>query len=172
MPHFYASVPAAIARLSNAEAVNAYAECAPAPGDAIRGLTPQQLNAFPVPGTWSIQQIVVHLMDTDLIAAYRMKRIIAEDRPRLDVYDENAFAAGLHYDHLDAAACCEVFRLNRLNVAALLRSLPDAAFDRVAVHPEVGDLPLGALLRLYVHHVEHHVAFIRRKRAMVETATR
>lgn len=169
MPHFYESIPDVIARLTDAEAVERYAEGGATPGAAIRGLTPAQLNAFPVPGTWSIQQIVVHLMDTDLIAAYRMKRIIAEDRPRLDLYDENGFAARLHYDRLDAGACCEVFRLNRLNVANLLRALPANAFARVAVHPEVGNLPLGGLVRLYVHHVDHHAAFIRRKRAMVDT---
>jgi hypothetical protein len=172
MPHFYASVPDAIARLTNAEAVSAYVRQATVPADEIARLTPQQLNAFPVPGTWSIQQIVVHLMDTDLIAAYRMKRIIAEDRPRLDLYDENAFAAGLHYEKQDPTLATATFRSNRMNMGVVLRALPDAAFDRVAVHPEVGDLPLGAVLRLYIHHVDHHVAFIRRKRAMVESATR
>lgn len=29
---------------------------------AIEGLSPAELNAFPVPGTWSIQQIVWHML--------------------------------------------------------------------------------------------------------------
>jgi hypothetical protein len=50
------------------------------------------MRAFPVPGTWSIQQIVLHMMDSDLIASDRMKRVIAEDRPTLIGYNETAFS--------------------------------------------------------------------------------
>ncbi len=46
-----------------------YLAAADLPSQAIAGLTPAERNAFPVPGTWSIQQIVLHLMDSDLIAA-------------------------------------------------------------------------------------------------------
>ena len=37
--------------------------------------------AFPVPGKWSVQQLVMHMLDSDLVAGERMKRIIAEPRP-------------------------------------------------------------------------------------------
>lgn len=167
MAHFYEKVPEALRRLTNNEAIEAYAERAAIPGKVIAGLRKEQLLSFPVPCTWSIQQIVVHLMDTDLVAAYRMKRIIAEDRPMLDCYDETAFSQKLHYDKLDAAAVCEVFRLNRLLTATMLRSLPDGAFDRVAQHPEIGELSLGQLLRLYCFHVDHHMKFLNEKKEMV-----
>ena len=45
---------------------------------AIRGLSREDLTCFPIPGKWSIQQVVIHLMDSDLIACDRMKRTIAE----------------------------------------------------------------------------------------------
>lgn len=167
MAHFYASVPDEIANMTHAEAVDAFVSRAFAPMSAIEGMTVAHLNAHPVPGTWSIKEIVVHLLDTDLIACYRMKRIIAEDRPRIDVYDENAFAARLFYGQQDAAIAVTTFMNNRMNMGVLLRSLRDDAFDRVAIHPEIGELPLGRLVRLYVHHVDHHLAFVRRKRAML-----
>lgn len=167
MGHFYHTIPEEIVALSHRAAVERFAAGADVPGEAIAGLTIQQLNAVPVPNTWSIQQIVVHLMDTDLIASYRMKRIIAEDKPALDLYDEVAFSRRLHYDRLDAQRVCAVFRLNRLNVADLLRALPDEAFGREAMHPEVGPMSLGLFLRLYIKHLDHHMAFINRKRVMV-----
>lgn len=167
MAHFYDRVPEEIRRLSNQQAVEAYAQRATIPGKAIEGLTKDQLVCFPVPGTWSIQQIVVHLMDTDLVAAYRMKRIIAEDRPKLDCYDETAFAEKLHYNKLDATAASEIFRLNRQQTATMLRLIPDDAFARIAQHPEIGDLPLGQLLRLYCYHVDHHMKFLHDKAKLV-----
>jgi hypothetical protein len=168
MTHFYMSIPRHIEALSDRETVDAFVQRATVPGDAIRGMTDEQLNAFPIAGTWSIKQIVVHLMDTDLIACYRMKRIIAEDKPELDLYDETAFSHRLVYDRQDATRVCEVFRLNRLNMGDILRTLPNDAFRRVALHPEVGELPLGGLVRIYVNHVDHHLAFIKKKRAMLE----
>ena len=62
---------------------------------AILGLTREQFRAVPVPNTWSIGQITLHLMDADLIASDRMKRIIAEDNPAIIGYNETAFAARL-----------------------------------------------------------------------------
>jgi hypothetical protein len=96
------------------DVIERYAAGAAAPAKAIAGLSRDELNAFPVPGTWSIQQIVVHLMDSDLIGADRMKRVAAEDRPpTLIGYDESAFARGLFYDQLDPQLACEVFEKNR-----------------------------------------------------------
>src|SRR3972149_10983035 len=80
------------------ELIEQYAAGASKLRPAIASLNAQQLNAFPVPGTWSIQQIVLHMMDSDLIGADRMKRVAAEDRPpTLIGYDESAFARGLFY---------------------------------------------------------------------------
>lgn len=160
-------MPDSIRGLTNREAIKQYVDNRSVPKQALIGLTTEQLNSHPVPGTWSIQQILVHLMDTDLIASYRMKRIIAEDRPRLDLYDETAFATQLHCDKLEASLACELFRINRMVTAQLLRQLPDEAFARVAVHPEIGDISLGSFLRLYVHHLEHHNRFLREKRRLV-----
>ena len=56
------------------------------------------LLAYPVPGSWSIQEIVIHLVDSDLILADRMKRIIAEDNPTLIGFDETQFTRNLHYN--------------------------------------------------------------------------
>jgi hypothetical protein len=167
MASYYDKLPAEFRGLSNQEAVAMYAAGGGRVAEAVVGLTPEQLQAFPVPGTWSIQQIAVHLLDTDLIAAYRMKRIIAENLPRLDVYDENAFAEKLGYERMPIAEVGQMFRLNRLLMGTLLRGLPEAAFERVAQHPESGVMTLGQFVRLYVWHIEHHMRFLLDKRARV-----
>jgi hypothetical protein len=152
----------------NRELIEAYARGASGPAEAIAGLSPQQLNAFPVPGTWSIQQVVLHLMDSDLIASDRMKRVIAEHEPQLIGYDESAFAQRLHYEKLDAQAACQVFALNRQLTAVILRNLPDEAFQRAGLHNEAGRQTLAQLVQTYVNHLEHHLRFIKQKREMVE----
>jgi len=168
--HFYSNVPEALRGLPIGAVIDRYESGGDEPERVIAGLTMEQLNARPVPGTWSIRQIICHLMDTDQVAAYRMKRIITEDRPIWDLYDEDAWAAKLDYEKRDPVATCAVFRLNRRLTAAMLRGLPRSAFDRVARHQEVGELSLDSFVRLYTHHLEHHMRFACQKRDMVAEA--
>ncbi len=167
MAHFYETLPAAIRALSDAEAIDAFLAGGDIPGRAIAGLSDQHLDALPIAGTWSIRQIVVHLMDSDLVAAYRMKRMIAEERPLLDCYDETAFSKKLFYERQSATEACEVIRRSRQLLTMVLRQLPAGAFERAARHPEIGEVRLGQIVRLYVHHIHHHVAFIVKKRELL-----
>jgi uncharacterized damage-inducible protein DinB len=115
-------------------------------------------------GLWSIQQIVIHLTDADVIWAARMKRIISEDHPVLLGFDENKFAANLFYELQDAARAVRLFDLNRREFSKALRKLPDSAFARTGEHSERGSITLEQSLGFMVAHVENHLKFARLKR--------
>jgi hypothetical protein len=131
---------------------------------AVRGLERDDLLAYPVPGTWSIQEIVIHLADSDLISSDRMKRIIAEDNPTLIGFDETRFVKNLFYDEQSVDDAVTIFELNRRNFARVLKKLPDAAFDRVGTHNERGAVTLAVMLAGSVKHLKHHMEFIVSKR--------
>ena len=57
-----------------------------------------QLDRTPVPGKWSIRQVVCHIADFEPIYADRMKRVLVEDNPTMFGGDPDVFAAGLHYE--------------------------------------------------------------------------
>jgi len=136
---------------------------------AIRGLTREDFLAIPPPGEsigkWTIQQVVIHLMDSDLIAADRMKRVIAEENPTLIGFDENKFVSNLFYEDQSPGEAVTIVTMNRKNVVKILRRLPDTAFDRAGVHNERGRQTLADLLKTYTNHLENHVKFIHAKRA-------
>src|SRR5215472_8233113 len=50
------------------------------------------------PGKWNIRQIIAHLADTELVLAYRMRKVIAEDSPTIDAFDQDAWAKQLGYE--------------------------------------------------------------------------
>lgn len=131
---------------------------------SLEGLNREELIAFPVPGMWSIQQVVLHLMDSDLILADRMKRIIAEDNPTLIAFDQDKFAKNLFYQEQPAQQAVLIFDLNRRVFADVLRRLPPAAFDRFGTHNERGRVTLAQLLEGAVKHLEHHLKFVYEKR--------
>lgn len=137
---------------------------------AVRGLTPAHLDARPVPGTWTIREIVAHLYDSDLVGCDRMRRVVALDLPLLMGYDESRYVAGLAYARVDPAAAVAAFAANRLLLAPVLRSLPDEAFDRAGIHSERGKETLAQLLTGYCDHLDHHLRHLLRKREMVAGA--
>lgn len=134
---------------------------------SIAGLSREDLLAFPVPGTWSIQQIALHLADSDLILADRMKRVIAEDNPQLIGFSETKYAARLHYEDQDAATAADIFAKNRRLMSSLLRRLPESDFQRTGMHSERGKLTLTDLIKNSAEHLPHHLKFIYEKRRLL-----
>jgi len=138
---------------------------------AIRGLSREDMLVKPPAdapkeaGKWSIQQVVIHLMDADLIGADRMKRVIAEDNPQILGYDESKFVASLFYDDQSAEDAIRILDMNRRQFTTVLRKLPETAFARAGTHNERGRVTLSQLLHGYVEHLDHHLKFIHAKRA-------
>jgi uncharacterized damage-inducible protein DinB len=151
------------------ELIDRYEAAADKVAQAIRNLTPEDLLAAPDPsanvGKWSIQQVVVHIADAEAAFADRIKRIIAEDDPVLQAWDENKFVANLAYDKQSAADAAELIRLIRAQTSRIMRAAPAAALARKGRHTERGPQTVIDVLNYAVPHLEHHVKFIHDKRA-------
>src|SRR5665213_2274693 len=113
-------------------------------GDAVvaslQGLSRRDLLSFPVAGKMSIQQVIIHLADSDMVLTDRMKRVLTQDNPPLLSFDHDAYVKELFYDEQSAQDAATVFKLNRQNFAKALRKLPDAAFERIGTHNERGPM--------------------------------
>lgn len=133
--------------------------------ESVAGMTPEQLRATPIPGTWSTQQVVCHIVDFEPIYADRIKRVIAENEPLILSGDPDLFAAGLSYSERDVAVELTLARAVRTQLATILRSHPESIAQRVGRHNEDGLLSLETLLRRITGHIPHHIKFIREKRA-------
>jgi uncharacterized damage-inducible protein DinB len=131
---------------------------------AVAGLTSAQLQALPAPGEWSIQQILVHLADSEVIGYERIRRVIAEDHPRLQPYNEEAWGNNLHYHQQDPQFALELFRLLRQASAELLRLLPAEAWERVGLHTENGEMSLYTIFQTYHNHGIAHLQQIENTR--------
>jgi hypothetical protein len=52
---------------------------------------------------WSIKELLVHLSDTETVFAYRLLRILREDKTSLPGFDENLFAEKSNADNMDSS---------------------------------------------------------------------
>ena len=131
---------------------------------SITGAAGSELDFIPEPGKWSIRQIIAHLADSEMVAGMRIRRLIAENNPRLEAYDQDAWAANLDYAKRKTSQALETFRRIRAENYELLKDQPAEAFDREGVHSERGPMSLKFLLQLIAEHAENHAAQLRARR--------
>ncbi len=150
--------------------IDRFADGGPILAQASSNLTPEQATARPGPGDWSIAELVAHLLDSDLVLSDRMKRLIAEENPSLQAFDENAWLARLDSHAMPVAEAADLFAANRRWMARILRSQDEPAFARAGVHSEVGRVTLAEVLVKAANHLDHHLKFLYAKRAKLGVA--
>ncbi len=148
-----------------ASLIDQYEAGAPRLSALSKGLSPHQLDTRIAPGTWSVREVIVHLLDSDLAATHRMRRIASEELPLIIAYDESAFADALAYSRTDLSLVHDLFLANRRFCAAWLRTLPPEAFDRAGIHNQRGKVTLAQMVQGYIDHLAHHEKFVAGKRA-------
>ena len=146
-------------------AIERYAAGYDAVAAALVGITEGELGVAEAPGEWSPRQIVHHLADSEMWAAMRMRRLIAEASPRIPGYDQEAYVETFMYGVRPMDASLQAFRFARETTAEILRLLPPEAFERTGVHEETGAISVGSMVAYYANHAHDHADQIRRARA-------
>ncbi len=124
---------------------------------AIDGLSEEQLHFIPAIGEWSIHEVLIHLADSETVGYWRLRKTLAEPRSPLAVYDQEIWANKLSYRIQDRELALHLFAALRASTAALLRLLPDEAWERLGVHEEQGEVSVFDLFMLYLDHGKIHL---------------
>ena len=128
--------------------------------ESLLKITPDELDVSPAPGKWTPRQIVHHLADSEMTGAVRFRVLLATEQPAINAYDQDAFAARLHYERPHEASL-EIFRAARASTSELMGCLTDADWLREGTHSEMGRFGLETWLRLYAPHAHRHAEQIR-----------
>ena len=135
--------------------------------ESLNAFPPDSLTAHPIPGKWSAAEIVHHLADSETTSALRLRRLLVEDHPLIQGYDQEAFAARLDYNNRDIAPALDAFRSARATTAQLFDLMSEADWQREGTHSESGAYTPEDWLRIYAAHAHNHADQIRRLRAAV-----
>src|SRR5437870_13827694 len=122
------------------------------------------LTAHPFAGKWSAAEIVHHLADSETTSALRLRRLLVEDHPLIQGYDQDAFAARLNYNRRDIAPALDAFRCACATTAQLFDFMGDEDWRREGTHSESGAYTAEDWLTIYAAHAHNHAAQIRRLR--------
>lgn len=124
----------------------------------------ESLTAHPIPGKWSAAEIIHHLADSETTSALRLRRLLAEDHPLIQAYDQDQYAANLHYNERDIAPALQAFRFARETSAQLIHLMTEADWQREGTHSESGSYTTEDWLSIYAAHAHNHAAQIGRLR--------
>ena len=131
---------------------------------ALAGFTPETLTAHPLPGKWSAAEIVQHLADSEMTSAIRLRRLLVEDRPVIQGYDQDLFATRLQYNQRDIAPALDAFKSARATTVQLLHLMTNDDWLCEGTHSESGRYTAEDWLRIYAAHAHGHADQIRQLR--------
>lgn len=121
----------------------------------VNARTPAQLDEPLAPGKWSVRQVLIHLADTEMVFAFRIRQTLAEPGHTIQPFDQDLWAK--HYDAYDALAAIRLFVAAREWNVALLRTLPADAFALTVTHPERGAMTLQTIVETMGGHDVNHL---------------
>jgi hypothetical protein len=147
------------------ELIDRYRHGASVVEEAVRELGEADLDRRPSDGGWTARQVVHHLGDSEMMAAMRLRLLLAEDKPTIHGYDEAEFARRLHYDTRPIEPSLDAMRAARENTATLLDDLSEEDWSRSGTHTESGAYSIETWLEIYAAHGHDHADQIRRAAA-------
>jgi hypothetical protein len=117
----------------------------------------------PIDEGWSVKDVVAHLLDAQGVAfAERIRRILAEDRPRIRPIDPSARLRERAYASWPLERLLDEFERTRAEDIELLRSLSRGQLDRAGEHEQAGDVTVSNLAHYCAVHDMTHLAQIAR----------
>jgi hypothetical protein len=123
---------------------------------ALATVPAEALQWRPKPGEWSAHEVVVHCADSETNAAARIRYLAAETAPVIQGYDEAEWARRFNYHDHPVEPALAVVEAVRANTAALIRRMPEEAWQRVGRHTESGTYAAEDWLKIYAEHLEIH----------------
>jgi len=129
--------------------------------DALAAVPQDKLDSTQVVGEWTPRQIVHHVADSETMSYIRLRRLLAEEQPVIQGYDEEEFVRKLHYER-PVEASLAVTRAVRASSAALLAALSEEEWGRSGTHSDSGSYAVTDWLRIYAAHCHDHADQIRR----------
>lgn len=128
----------------------------------VTGADTAALHREPAPGEWSAATVVAHLADAEMVYAVRLRLMVAEDRPMLTAFDENAWAERFGELDEDPRNSLQRWRALRDSNLRLVDSLVEGEWERSGVHAQKGPVTVAGTVKQLAEHDRAHLDQIRR----------
>ena len=127
----------------------------------IRGVPTAKLRKRPAPNKWSVNEIIAHLADGEIVGAFRLRFILGSPGAPIVAYDQDTWVTSGHYDKRNPRKSLEQFGLLREGNLALLKSLDPEQWKLYGIHSERGRESIEHIVRMFAGHDINHLLQIK-----------
>ena len=133
--------------------------------DAVANMREEELDHSPGDGDWTPRQIVHHIADSEMTSAIRLRKLVAEDNPTIEGYDEKVFADSLTRDR-PIEPSLNAVRWARESTLQILERLTEDEWKKAGTHTELGPYSVERWLEVYANHCHDHASQIKKARGV------
>ncbi|HEY3128919.1 MAG TPA: DinB family protein [Acidobacteriota bacterium] len=137
---------------------------------AVEDLSPSQLGWNPAAGKWSIRQIIAHLVDTEIVYGYRLRKTLCDPGVAIEPFDQDVWAQKSRYENHSVQD--DLNYLEALKAANLdfYRRLSPAEWKIHWMHAERGKESIEHTCKMIAGHDLNHMAQVEaiRKKILAE----
>jgi len=128
--------------------------------DLIQPLPEEKLITPCEEGEWTIKEIMVHIIDTERIFAYRALRIARNDSTPLPGFEQNEFVNHAGANQRNIEDILEELTLVRMANIAMFNSFGDEVWERAGI-ASGHKLTVRAAAYIIAGHEQHHIDSIK-----------
>ena len=118
-------------------------------------LSEEQWNAKYADDKWTVKEVLIHIMDTERIFAYRALRIGRGDEKPLQGFDQNDYVPNSEAAQRSISSLLEEYELLRRSTIALFKNMSTEMLDRMGT-ASGGPFSALALGFMIAGHEIHH----------------
>ncbi len=128
----------------------------------LRTVSPEEALTRHPPYTWSLHQVLGHLIDSERIFGTRALCIARGEKQALPGFDENAYVQEAAFDRRPWMSLVEEFDHLRRGHVLMFEAMDAIAWNRVGVANQL-DVSVRASAFILAGHVEHHLAILHKR---------
>ena len=140
-----------------ASLIDRYERGAAVLADFVANVPAELMNIAPA-GEWSVHQTALHIVDAEIVGAWRLRMMAAQPGGKLASYRGDVWARELVYPQQPLPPALELFHSLRKVTTSMLRRLPTAAWANRAEQEEEGEVTLESCLLSHCEHADGHMA--------------
>jgi len=123
----------------------------------IKGVPTAKLRKRPASEKWSVNEIIAHLADGEIVGGFRMRFILGSPGSPVVAYDQDQWVTSGHYEQRDPRKSLEQFRVLREANLALLQLLKPEQWKHYGIHSERGQESIEHIVRMFAGHDINHL---------------
>ena len=126
--------------------------------DTLNELPNEVFDYKPSPDKWSVREIIVHIVDSELNGSIRLRSAIAENGHTVTPYDQDMWAKFLFYSEQSIDENLQLFKQLRILNYKLLLNVDNKVWENnYFSHPERGSISILEHIKELTRHIDTHM---------------